>query len=67
MVNRKAADDGITKSNQLKCIFDVQFHIIYIKNILSKVKGCHFIKNYINFYDSGAIIIVCICKLFLLN
>ncbi len=61
LVIRKAADDVITKSKQLKYIFDVQFHIIFIKNILYKFKGCHFIKNII-FYDSCKIIIVCICK-----
>jgi hypothetical protein len=49
------------KSKQLKCIFYVQFHIIRKKNIHKKCKGCHFIKK-VYFYDSCAIIIVCICK-----
>jgi gluconate kinase len=31
LVSRKTADDGITKSKQLKCIFDVHFHIICIQ------------------------------------
>ncbi len=44
LVNRKTADDGITKSNQLKCIIDVQFHIIHVK-ISCKFKEGHFTKN----------------------
>jgi hypothetical protein len=64
LVNRKTADDGITKSKQLKCIFDAQFFTLYIyKYTLTNLKDAHSSKIHINFYDSGAILIVCIfCK-----
>jgi hypothetical protein len=38
VVSRKTANDGITKSKQLKCIFDVQFHIIGIKISFKNLK-----------------------------
>jgi hypothetical protein len=57
IVNRKTANNGITKSKQLKCVFVVQYHIICIKISFKNIKDVIFIKN-INFYDSCAIIIV---------
>ncbi len=63
MMNRITANDGITKSKQLKCMFDVQFHRICIKISFQNSKDAILSKKYVNFYDSGAIVIVCIAAL----
>jgi hypothetical protein len=66
MVNRKTADDGITKSKQLKCMFHVQFHaysIICLKVSFKSSKDDILSKKYLTPDDSGAIIVVCIAAL----
>jgi hypothetical protein len=62
LLYRKTAGNGITKSKQLKCIFDVKFHVICIKISFTNLKDAISSKIYINFYHSGVIIIVCIFK-----
>jgi hypothetical protein len=43
MMNRITANDGITKSKQLKCMFDVQFYAYNMfENILLKVQRMPF-------------------------
>jgi hypothetical protein len=58
----KTADDGITKSKQLKSIFDAQLNIICKKISFKNLKDAFPSKTFINIHDSGVIIIVCICK-----